>query len=56
MFGNTLSGCWDVGGTIELGTRLSKQDLDKLKSTGHVVNCLGRYGRVESVMVMLRSS
>jgi len=28
------------GGTIELGTRLTKQDLDKLKSTGHVVNCL----------------
>merc|ERR1712214_175257 len=28
------------GGTIELGTRLTKQDLDKLKSAGHVVNCL----------------
>ena len=30
-----------VGGSIELGTHLSKQDLDKLKTTGHVVNCLG---------------
>jgi len=28
------------GGSIELGTRLNKQDLDKLKSSGHVVNCL----------------
>ena len=31
----------DTGGSIELGTRLNKQDLDKLKSSGHVVNCLG---------------
>ena len=30
-----------IGGSIELGTRLNKQDLDKLKSSGHVVNCLG---------------
>jgi len=28
------------GGSIELGTRLNKQDLDKLKTSGHVVNCL----------------
>ena len=30
-----------VGGSIELGTNLTKQDLDKLKLSGHVVNCLG---------------
>ena len=30
-----------IGGSIELGTRLTKQDLDKMKKSGHVVNCLG---------------
>ena len=30
-----------VGGSIELGTNLTKQDLEKLKSTRNVVNCLG---------------
>ena len=29
------------GGTIELGTTLTKTDVEKLKSNGHVVNCLG---------------
>jgi len=29
-----------AGGSIELGTHLTKQDLDKLKLSGHVVNCL----------------
>merc|ERR1711874_482809 len=31
------------GGSIELGTRLTKQDLDKMKKSGHVVNCLANY-------------
>jgi len=28
------------GGSIELGTRLNKQDLEKLRASGHLVNCL----------------
>ena len=30
-----------AGGSVELGTRLTKEEVDKLKRTGHVVNCLG---------------
>ena len=30
------------GGTLELGTFLSKEEVEKLKKTKHVVNCLGK--------------
>jgi len=29
------------GGSVEIGTKLTKEDVDKLKKTSHVVNCLG---------------
>ena len=29
------------GGSVELGTNLTKEEVEKLKKSGHVVNCLG---------------
>ena len=34
-----------AGGTVELGTHVSKSDFEKLKSSQNVVNCLGKYVR-----------
>ena len=48
-----------VGGSIELGTHLTKQDLEKLKLSGHVVNCLGTqycsYDLLFYIIVFIRS-
>ena len=29
------------GGSVELGTNLTKEEVEKLRKSGHVVNCLG---------------
>ena len=38
-----------AGGTVELGTHLTKCDFEKLKSSQNVVNCLGMLTKMISI-------